>query len=143
MVPVCCTRHPYPKQGITSTHTTTHRACCVRGRSSSTHKCDGSSTTTIKTTTAAPQQQRHSSRGGGVRVVSSDAECPLQVCQLSRSSESTHFLRLSRDAALFGSTRAPDGFCDPRYVPPTYFLTIPNINANLIIRTSSKLLQFG
>ena len=43
------------------------------------------------------------SRGGGTG-------CPLQVCQLSRSSESTHFHFLRRDVALFDSTRAPDGF---------------------------------
>ena len=36
--------------------------------------------------------------------------CPLQVCHLSRSSESTHFLSLRRDVALFDITRAPDGF---------------------------------
>ena len=39
-----------------------------------------------------------------------DTECPLQVCQLSRSSESTHFLSLRRDVALFVSTRARDSF---------------------------------
>ena len=33
---------------------------------------------------------------------------PLQVCQLSRFSESTHFRFLRRDVALFVSTRAPD-----------------------------------
>ena len=44
------------------------------------------------------------------RVLGGDTECPLQVCQLSRSSESTHFLSLRRDVASFGSIRAPDGF---------------------------------
>ena len=28
---------------------------------------------------------------GGVKLKVGDTECPLQVCQLSRSSESTHF----------------------------------------------------
>ena len=45
-----------------------------------------------------------------VRVLGGDTECPLQVCQLSRSSESTHFLSLRRDVAVFDSTMAPDGF---------------------------------
>ena len=45
----------------------------------------------------------------GVRVLGGDIECPLQVCQLGRSSERTHFLSLRRDVALFVSTRAPDG----------------------------------
>ena len=44
------------------------------------------------------------------KVIVGDTECPLQVCQLSGSSESTHFLFLRRDVALFDSTRAPDGF---------------------------------
>ena len=60
--------------------------------------------------------------------IGGDTECPLQVCQLSRSSESTHFLFLRRDVALFDSTRAPDGFLERRHVPPIYFLTIPNTN---------------
>ena len=34
----------------------------------------------------------------------------LQVCPLSRSSESTHFLGLRRDVALLDSTRVPDDF---------------------------------
>ena len=34
----------------------------------------------------------------------------MQVDQLGRSSESTHFLNLRRGVALFGSTRAPDDF---------------------------------
>ena len=62
-----------------------------------------------------------------VRVLGGDTECPLQVCQLSRSSESTQFLSLRRDVALVDSTRAPDGFWDQRHVPPIYFLTILNI----------------
>ena len=37
-------------------------------------------------------------------------KCPLQVYQLSRSSESTHFLFLCRDVALFDSTRVPNSF---------------------------------
>ena len=37
-----------------------------------------------------------------------DTECPLQVCLLSRSSVGTHSLSLSRDAAIFVSTRALD-----------------------------------
>ena len=41
-------------------------------------------------------------------VIGGDAECPLQVCQLSRSLESTHFLVLSRDVALFVSPRVRD-----------------------------------
>ena len=44
------------------------------------------------------------------KVIGGDTECLLQVCQLIRSSESTHFLFLRRDVALFDSTRAPDGF---------------------------------
>ena len=43
-------------------------------------------------------------RGGG------HTECPLQVYQLSRSSERTHFIFLRRDVALFDSTGAPDSF---------------------------------
>ena len=43
-------------------------------------------------------------------VLAGDTECPLQVCQLSRSSESTHFPSLRRDVALFDSTKAPDSF---------------------------------
>ena len=39
------------------------------------------------------------------KVIGGDTDCPLQVCQLSRSSESTHFLHLRRDVALFVSTR--------------------------------------
>ena len=49
------------------THTTAHRACCVRDRASSSHKRDSRSST-IKTTTPAPHQHhtnRDSSRGGG------------------------------------------------------------------------------
>ena len=46
---------------------------------------------------------------GSVRVLGGDTECLLQVCQLSRSSESTHFLSFRRDVALFDSTRSPDG----------------------------------
>ena len=38
-----------------------------------------------------------------------DTECPLQVCQLSRFSESTHVFSLRRDVSLFDSTRDPDG----------------------------------
>ena len=45
-----------------------------------------------------------------VRLLDGDTECPLQVCQLSRSTESTHFLSLRREVAYFDSTRAPDGF---------------------------------
>ena len=40
-----------------------------------------------------------------------NTDCPLQVCQLSRSSaESTHFRFLRRDVALFVSTRPWDSF---------------------------------
>ena len=63
---------------------------------------------------------------------------PLQVCQLSRSSESTHSLRLRRDVALFDSTRPPDSFRGRRHVPPIYFHTFPNIYANLITRNLTK-----
>ena len=45
-----------------------------------------------------------------VKLKVGDTECPLQVCQLSRSSESTHFRFLRRDVALFVSTRARDSF---------------------------------
>ena len=61
------------------------------------------------------------------KVTDGDTDCPLQVCQLSRSSESTHFLFVRRDVALFDSTRAPDSFWDRRHMPPIYFLTSPNI----------------
>ena len=61
------------------------------------------------------------------KITDGDTECPLRVCQLSRSSESTHFLCLRRDVVLFDSTRAPDSFGDRRHVPPIYFLTFPNI----------------
>ena len=44
------------------------------------------------------------------KAINGDTECPLQVCQLSWSSESTHFLCLRRDVALFDSTKAPDRF---------------------------------
>ena len=64
---------------------------------------------------------------GRCKFKGGDTECPLQDCQLSRSSESTHFLRLRRDVALFDSTRAPDSFCDRRHVPAIYFLTFPTI----------------
>ena len=53
--------------------------------------------------------ERHTSCGP-YKVIGGDTEGPLQVCQLSRSSESTHFLFLRRDVALFDSTRAPDSF---------------------------------
>ena len=43
-------------------------------------------------------------------VIGGDTDYRLQVCQLSRSSGSTHFLFLRRDVALFDSTRAPDSF---------------------------------
>ena len=36
-----------------------------------------------------------------VRVLGGDTECPLQVYQLNRSSESTHFLSLGRDVAFY------------------------------------------
>ena len=45
-----------------------------------------------------------------VKYIGGETECPLQVCKLSRSSESTHFLFLRRDVALLDSTRAPDSF---------------------------------
>ena len=45
-----------------------------------------------------------------VKVIGGGTECPLQVSQLSMSSESTHFLFLRRDLALFDSTRAPGDF---------------------------------
>ena len=47
---------------------------------------------------------------GLCKVIGGDTECPLQVCQLSRSSESTPFIFLRRDVAFFDSTRAPDSF---------------------------------
>ena len=43
-------------------------------------------------------------------VLGGDTECPLQVCQLRRSSKSTHVRFLRRDVDLFVSTRAPDSF---------------------------------
>ena len=49
-------------------------------------------------------------QAGLYKVIGGDTECPLQVCQLSRSSESTHFIFLGRDVALSDSTRAPDSF---------------------------------
>ena len=39
-----------------------------------------------------------------------DTECPLQVCQLIRSSESTRFRFLRIDVDFVVSTRAPDSF---------------------------------
>ena len=59
---------------------------------------------------AAVVRIRTSSAAAVVRLLGGDTECPLQVCQLSRSSKSTHFFCLRRDVALFDSTRAPDGF---------------------------------
>ena len=53
-----------------------------------------------------------------VRVLGGDTECPLQVCRLSKSSESTYFLSPRRDVALLGSTRALDDFWEQRHVPP-------------------------
>ena len=60
-----------------------------------------------------------------VRLLGGNTECPPQVCHLSRSSESTHFLCLRRDVALFDSIKALDGFRDRRHVPPIYFLNFP------------------
>ena len=61
-----------------------------------------------------------------VRVQGGGTECLLQVRQLSRSSESTHFLGLRRDEAFVDFTRAPDDFSERRHVvPPFYFLTVP------------------
>ena len=54
--------------------------------------------------------KRGLNREGYSKVIGGDTECPLQVCQLSRSSESTQLLCLRRDVALFDSTRAPDSF---------------------------------
>ena len=43
-----------------------------------------------------------------VRVYRAETqECPLQVCQLSRSSESTYFLSFLRDVALFKFHQSP------------------------------------
>ena len=53
------------------------------------------------------QQDNMPGAHGIYKVIGGDTECPLQVCQLSRSSESTHFLLLRGDVALFDSTRAP------------------------------------
>ena len=44
------------------------------------------------------------------KVIGGDTECPLQACQLSKSSESNQFICLRRDVALFDSTRAPHSF---------------------------------
>ena len=77
-----------------------------------------------------------------VRVLGGDTKCPLQVFQLSRSSESTHFISLlRRDVALLGSTRAPDGFRERRHVPPVQFLTIPNRNANFMVQKPDKFIS--
>ena len=78
-----------------------------------------------------------------VRVLGGDTECPLQVCELSRSSESFHFLSLrSRSFIRFhqspgwllrSETRASDLFPDyPEYKTPTLsFETHPNdLNSN-------------
>ena len=51
----------HPQQRGTNTHTTAHRACCVRDRVSSSDERKSSSTT-IKNTTAAAQQQRQQQR---------------------------------------------------------------------------------
>ena len=73
-----------------------------------------------------------------------DAECPLQVYQLNRSSESLISLAFRRDVALLVSTRAPDDFLDRRHVSPSYFLTIPNIKRQPYeIRNPSKFSRFG
>ena len=68
-------------------------------------------------------RRRHS-----VSVLGGDTECPLQVCQLSKSSESTQFRSLRRNVALFDSTRAPDLFPDySEYKTPTLsYETHPN-----------------
>ena len=74
-----------------------------------------------------------------VWVLGGGTECPLQVCQLSRHSLSTHFLR--RDLGLLYCTRALDDFWERRYVPPFYFLTIPNRKRQPYIRKPAKLLN--
>ena len=52
--------------------------------------------------------------GSVCKGVGWDTECPLQVCQLSRSSESTHVFDLKRDVASLDSARAPDDFWERR-----------------------------
>ena len=60
-------------------------------------------------------------RRHNVRVLDGETECPLLVCQLSRSSESTHFLNLRRHVALFNSTQSPGWLLSSeRHVPPIY-----------------------
>ena len=78
-----------------------------------------------KSSAKAKKAYGRKEQGGGgslarVRVLGGDTECPLQVCQSSRSSESARFRSLRRDVliALLDSTRAPDGFRDRRHVPP-------------------------
>ena len=44
---------------------------------------------------------------GYVEIMVEDTECPLQVCQLSRSSESNHFRFLRKDVALFVPPESP------------------------------------
>ena len=70
--------------------------------------------TAIAHNTLLTRMRRAGGLGGGgglehspiVKLKVEDTECPLQVCQLSRSSESTHFRFLRRDVVLFVSTRA-------------------------------------
>ena len=50
----------------------------------------------------------------------------MQVCLLSRYSESTHFLSLRRGVAILESTRAAEDFWERRHVPLFDFLIIPN-----------------
>ena len=56
------------------------------------------------------QWQRQALDDAICKAIGGDTEYPLQACQLSKSSESAHFLFLRRDAALSDSTRAPDSF---------------------------------
>ena len=69
-----------------------------------------------------------------LRELGGDTESPMQVCLLSRSSESTHFLCLMRGVALLDSTRAPDDFGEPKLVPWFHFLAILNRFRQHIIR---------
>ena len=85
-------------------------------------------------------------------VIGRDTECPLQVCQLSRSSESIHFLSLrSRSFIRFhqspgwllrSEARASDVFPDyPEYETPTLsYKAHPNYLEIRIITGHSRLM---
>ena len=70
------------------------------------------------------------------------SECPLQVCHLSTSSESTHFLSLRRGVALLVSTRPPEDFWERRHVTPFSFLTITSMKRQPYHTKTGQIYQF-